>query len=198
MQFSINDDSSPTGVIGHDKNKSTQMSTTEIMKKMNMKLHEQQMSQMSQFSQFSAISGISSHISQDSTPGMNLNMQMPAMSNFMHQTMNQPSHAQIPRPHIPFHMQQSTGLDKYVSQLRNIKNQKNVPPSNQPILQPNYANSSNKQNKNDNKDEPIKPPLLQNYSEDDSYFIMQLENEEMIDYHESQDFDQNDKFNIVE
>ena len=204
------------------------MSTSEIMKKMNQKFHHQ-----TQMSQFSAISGISSHISQDSQSGLISSLNhMPQMSNVNPSTfanMNNSNHPndggiggggiqqinpqQFPmRPHIPYHMQQSTGLDKYVSQLKHIKQSKNIPPNKQPILQSNFANHqnnnygrSNRSMRSNNNHYGTKPrtntattdnpPLLQNYSEDDSYFLMQLENEEMIDYQESQDFD-NMKFNL--
>ena len=174
-----------------------QMRPSELMKKMSNFNHQHHVSQMSQFSQFSTISGISSAISQDSQ--MNLN-HMPGMSNFQpnhNPNISYPNMQLPPRPHIPAHMQQSTGLDKYVSQLRNLK--KNVPPSTQPVLQPMYANSKmttgtlaaghrpglsvHGTSRSDSN-----PPLLQNYSEDDSYFLMQLENEEMIDYQPSQEF----------
>eukprot|EP00483_Globobulimina_turgida_P008628 UN08646 len=128
-------------------NESRELRTSEIMKQMNMSLHEKQLSELNDLNGGANQQG---HMMNNMSMVGNIN-HMPQMSNMEQQHGQQ---------FVPHHLQQSTGLAKYVSSLNQNQNNQN-----------------------------IAPPLLQNYSHDDSYFLTQLENEEEIPFQESLDFD---------
>eukprot|EP00484_Ammonia_sp_Unknown_P006976 CAMPEP_0197076594 /NCGR_PEP_ID=MMETSP1384-20130603/212195_1 /TAXON_ID=29189 /ORGANISM="Ammonia sp." /LENGTH=508 /DNA_ID=CAMNT_0042515453 /DNA_START=51 /DNA_END=1577 /DNA_ORIENTATION=- len=175
----------------------------EFMKQMHSKLHKHNMSQ------FSTISGIS----MDSTAG-DLN-HMRGMSGLPSTlpTLGGIGGGAIPSGMVgivPHHGYESTGLDKYVSQLKHMKQLQRdhaastastgtavtgtdlgtpVPSSFINDEQQHHHQQQHLAAPND-EDGGNKIPLLKAYSADnDSYFLAQLENEEEIEYNVSQDFD---------